>query len=68
MRPAARRAPAPACGQPPAALPPDDLQGFPQGGNIFSIAWKIAETFFHCVEKTPLFFPHRGKLPSLDAL
>ena len=35
---------------------------FPQRGKLFSIAWKNAETFFHCVEKPALFFPQRGKL------
>ncbi len=31
---------------------------FPHYGNMFSIVWKISETFFHCVEKS---FPHCGK-------
>ena len=35
---------------------------FPRCGNIFSIVWKNAENFFHCVEKTALVFPRCGKL------
>jgi hypothetical protein len=35
---------------------------FPHRGNIFSIVWKNAEIFFHCVEKPGQIFPQCGKL------
>ena len=51
------------CPRPQRPPPPITAQNpsFPHCGNIFSIAWKNRQKFFHCVEKSLKVFPLRGK-------
>jgi hypothetical protein len=64
-------------GKPPSSRKEPDAgrrKSFPAIGNIFSIHWKIAENFFHSLEKPARFFqpleknfPLAGKLRSQRA-